>query len=483
MVCAEMCTKLWKYGGRVEDSRKKSTTFPASLQKAQRKLHFVAALELREGIRGSFFETSEAAAENELDFVGRAVALFGDEDVGHVALFGRGVEIEEIGAIDEHDDVCVLLDGARFAQVGKLRATFVALGRAGELAEDENGNLQFLGEAFEAARNAGNFFLTGIETTASGDELQIIDNEKREALVTLEAARFCANFEDAGGAGIVDPKRRGGDCAESVGHAAPIFAAEMTGAEFVCVDLSNGSDETLQQRFLGHFEAEDGDGKAGANGDIFGQIERESGFSLRWARGENDQFGRLQAGEELVEFAVAGGDAGDAFAFAENFLEAFEIVTDDIFDRDETGFDAIFGEGKDLGFGAVEDGIGPVFAIESVLLNFVRGVNEITEHRLFLDDAGVMLDVGNARDAIHQRGKIGRAAGGFEFTATMEFFAESDEINGMLGFAEGDHLVENVAMLRKEKIVGLEGLDGGVEGIVIEQDGAENGTLRVKIAR
>src|SRR5215469_16363358 len=67
--------------------------------------HLLVARELRKGVWGSLFKAGQAAAEDELDLVGRTVALFGDEDVGHVALFGRGVEIEEIGAVDEHDDV------------------------------------------------------------------------------------------------------------------------------------------------------------------------------------------------------------------------------------------------------------------------------------------------------------------------------------------------------------------------------------------
>jgi hypothetical protein len=121
---------------------------------------------------------------------------------------------------------------------------------------------------------------------------------------------------------------------------------------------------------------------------------------LRRASGENDQLGRLQAGEKLVEFAVTGGNAGDTFAFSEDFLEAFEIVADDIFNRDEAGFDAIFGERKDFGLGIVENGVGAFLTIEGVLLNAVCRMHQIAEHRFFFDDAGVVFDVGNTRHAI-----------------------------------------------------------------------------------
>ncbi len=168
------------------------------------------------------------------------------------------------------------------------------------------------------------------EAAARGDELQIIHDEQRKAFVALEAAGLRADFENADGAGVVDPERRGGDDAEGFGHAAPIFFAEMAGAEFVGVNLRDGGDQALKQRLLGHFQAENGRRMAAADGNIFREVQRQSGFSLRWARGKNQQLRRLQAGSELVELAVAGGDAGDAFAFAENALEALEIVADDV---------------------------------------------------------------------------------------------------------------------------------------------------------
>src|SRR5258705_3811267 len=104
--------------------------------------------------------------------------------------FGRGVEIEEVGAVDEHNHVGVLLDGARFAEVGELGATLFAFGGAGELAEDEDGNLKLLGEALEATGDAGDFFLAGAEAAARGDELKIVDDDERETFVALQAAGF-----------------------------------------------------------------------------------------------------------------------------------------------------------------------------------------------------------------------------------------------------------------------------------------------------
>jgi len=51
----------------------------------------------------------------------------------------------------------------------------------------------------------------------------------------------------------------------------------------------------------------------------------------------------------------------------------------------------------------------------------------------------------------------------------------------LLGFAESDHLSEDAAVLVQEEIFGLEIFYGGVEGVVVEDYGAEDGTLGVEV--
>ena len=109
-------------------------------------------------------------------------------------------------------------------------------------------------------------------------------------------------------------------------------------------------------------------------------------------------------------------------------------------------------------------------------------MDQVAQHRLFLDDARVVLDVGDAGHAIRERGEIGSAAGGVQFAAAVEFFGEGDEVDGLLGFAEGNHRVKTLRCWASKEIVGLEGLNGGVQRVVVEQDGAEDGTLSVEIA-
>src|ERR1700692_1098627 len=103
---------------------------------AKARLQVVGA-EIAEGVGGCFLETREAAAGDKFYVFCGAVALLGNAEFGFLAFFGSGAGFEEVGAVDEHDDVGVLLDGAGFAEVRELGAALVALRRASELAEDE----------------------------------------------------------------------------------------------------------------------------------------------------------------------------------------------------------------------------------------------------------------------------------------------------------------------------------------------------------
>ena len=84
--------------------------------------------------------------------------------------------------------------------------------------------------------------------------------------------------------------------AKRLRHPPPVFLAQMAGAEFVRVNLRYRRHQALQQRFLGHFQAEHGHRVPAANRDILHQVQRQSSFSLRRPRRQNQQLGRLQTG-------------------------------------------------------------------------------------------------------------------------------------------------------------------------------------------
>src|SRR6266849_2490315 len=55
------------------------------------------------GVRRGFFEAGKCAAEDEVDAVGGAVALLGDQEFGLGALLGEFIGLEGVGPVDEDD--------------------------------------------------------------------------------------------------------------------------------------------------------------------------------------------------------------------------------------------------------------------------------------------------------------------------------------------------------------------------------------------
>src|SRR5439155_21195219 len=77
-------------------------------------------------------EAGALADEGEVDASGGAVSLLADDEL-RLAVHLRRVALIDLGAIDEEDDVRVLLDRSRFAEVGEHGALASAPGlhRAG----------------------------------------------------------------------------------------------------------------------------------------------------------------------------------------------------------------------------------------------------------------------------------------------------------------------------------------------------------------
>src|ERR1700682_4795532 len=78
------------------------------------------------GVGRGFLKTCIRVAEDEMNAVGGAVALFGDQKLGLGAFLGGFGGFEGVRPVNKHHYVGVLFDGAGFTQVGELRAAVFA---------------------------------------------------------------------------------------------------------------------------------------------------------------------------------------------------------------------------------------------------------------------------------------------------------------------------------------------------------------------
>ncbi len=119
---------------------------------------------------------------------------------------------------------------------------------------------------------------------------------------------------------------------------------------------------------------------------------------------------------------------------------------------------------------------------QRLLLNRGGRMNQTAQDGLFLHDARVVLHVRDARQPIRQLRNICDATGRFEHAVAAQGLHQRHRIDCMPLFAELHHAFENVAVLRKEEILGAKAFDGGIQRVIVEQHGAEDAALGFDVA-
>ena len=137
---------------------------------------------------------------------GGAVAVLGDDQLGDAGLV---VGVVVLGAVEEEDDVGVLLDGARLAEVGHPGAAVLAvLDGPVELREGDDRDVQLAGERLEPPADLGDLLLAAVARLLAVDELDVVDHDQAEVLPELEPAGVGGDLEHVPRGGVVDEQRR-----------------------------------------------------------------------------------------------------------------------------------------------------------------------------------------------------------------------------------------------------------------------------------
>ena len=192
------------------------------------------------------------------------------------------------------------------------------LGFTVELGEDDDGNIEFHGECFEAARDFRNFDLAVIfgATGARGEKLEVIDDKDFDIVLFFEAAGARTELADGEKAGFVEEEGKLTDFGGDAPQGGDLAFVEFATSNLFGIEAGVGGKQSKHELLGGHFKWEKGDGIARA-GDCFflktpavaedmaSHTEGEGGFAYARAGGDNDHFATFEAGGELIEFIEA----------------------------------------------------------------------------------------------------------------------------------------------------------------------------------
>src|SRR6266568_699600 len=152
-------------------------------------------------------KTGMLAEKGQADGADRAVSLFADDQFG-VALVPLGARAVPFAtllavdrlAVDEHDHVGILLDGAGFAQVAHHRALVGAFFQLTvELGESHYRHTQLLGQRLQGLGDLRNLLLPRFDAGTRLHQLQIVDDDQPDIMLALQAPCLGAQLQNADG--------------------------------------------------------------------------------------------------------------------------------------------------------------------------------------------------------------------------------------------------------------------------------------------
>src|SRR5262249_43209948 len=169
------------------------------------------------------------------------------------------------------------------------------------------------------------------------------------------------------------------------------------------------------------------------NDRVPGDVEGHGRLPDAGPGGQDDEFGVLEAGGELVEVDKPGGNAANrARVLAAGALVDSRVrVLEGLVERRRVPRHALLGNFEDPALGRAQELFGRLRLVVGVAKDFGAGVNEVTGDRLIADDPGVILGVRGGRGRIPQLGQVDVAANVLELFELAQSLPQDDHVNGM----------------------------------------------------
>src|SRR5712692_10431269 len=302
--------------------------------------------------------------ESQVDQPRRAVSLLADNDLGQVLVLRR-LHPVPVGPEQKEDDVGVLLERPRLAQVGELRFLVLpAFHRARELRERHHRQVELLGQGLERARDLGDLLLAVLRVPAS-HELEVVDDDQVEAMLGFHASRLGPRLEHGQRRRVVDEDRRLGEPTGGIGEARPVSRLEVAGAHFVRGHTPLGAEETLDELLLRHFKAQDEDPLLVPHARVLGDVHGKGALPHRGPAGNDDEVARLETRGHHVQLGEPRRQTGHVLLLVVQLLDLLEGALEDGTERQGRPLHAALGDLEDEPLGVVQhllDVVAPVVA-------------------------------------------------------------------------------------------------------------------------
>ena len=138
---------------------------------------------------------------------------------------------------------------------------------------------------------------------------------------------------------------------------------------------------------------------------------------------------------------------------------------------------ALLGDVKEQGFGFVDGLVDFGLFVVAEGRDVGAGLDEAAQQGRAFDGAGIVLDVIRGRHGIDHLAEVDDATDLVELVAAAQFFGHGAGVGRDAVVVAGDHRVVDLAVAFEVEVLGFDPCVDGREGISVEQDRPEGGTL------
>src|SRR5215471_13038744 len=261
------------------------------------------------------------------------------------------------------------------------------------------------------------------------EQLQVVNHEKLDGVLLLHAPGPGAQLQNREAGGIIDEQGRVGKLAGGVSQQRKIALDQEAFANVAEVDASAGAQHAENERFSGHFQAENPDGEFFVHRDVIGDVHGERGFAKAGPGGDDDHFTGMEATGHFVQIGEASTDAGQFTLAGMEILDGVDGLLDQFLDGEGVYLDAGLTDVENFAFDLVHGGIDFAFMIVKAGDNFSAGADHFSQQIFLLHDLEVISKVGGGGDHVRERGEVAEAASLIEKLLGFEPLLEGDEVD------------------------------------------------------
>ena len=329
-----------------------------------------------------------------LHSAGLAVAVFGDDTFRQVGV--GGVLVVVALPVEEHNDVGVLLDGARLTQVGEHGPLVAAaLIGTGELAEAENGDVQLLGHDLQGPGDVGDHLLAvfSIILPPAGrlHQLEVVDDDQSQVVYPAALGVDVGH----GDRGVVVNEDHG--AVEGVGghrHLLPVLLGKLAGDQLLIVYKALAGNKAESQLLPAHFQGEKGHIFPRPLARLQQDVQGHGGLTHTGTGGQKDEVGFVEARDGPVQVGETGGQAGNGALTLGQLGETVVYIQQHGGDGGKPPGGPALTDGVDPLLGGLQDILPGVGALLNEGGEFACRLRHPAQQGLVLDDADVFLYIG-----------------------------------------------------------------------------------------